>query len=81
MVKFGYQQSHANHTIFIKQESGKISILIVYVDDIILTNDDVEEVAKLKAHLAKEFDIKDLGRLRYFLGIEVVRSNKDIFIS
>lgn len=55
-------------------------ILIVYVDDIILIGDDAEEMSKLKVHLAKEFEIKNLERLRYFLGIEVARS-EGIFIS
>jgi hypothetical protein len=48
----------------------KIAILIVYVDDIILTGD-YEELVRLKKLLAKEFETKDLSYLRYFLGIEV----------
>ena len=60
---------------------GKIVILIVYVDDIILTGDDIEEMSRLKQSLAKEFEIKDLGQLRYFLGMEVARSNKGIIMS
>jgi hypothetical protein len=55
--------------------------LIVYVDDIILTGNDVEEKMNLKTYLAKEFEIKDLGELKYFLGIEVARSRNGIFIS
>lgn len=50
---------------------GRIAILIVYVDKIILTRDDSEEVIKLKRLLATEFEIKDLGALRYFLGMEI----------
>ena len=60
---------------------GKITLLIVYVDDIVVTEDDKEEIAHLKRLLAQEFEIKDLGKLRYFLGIEVARSDKRIFIS
>ena len=55
--------------------------MIVYVDDIILTGDDIEEMSRLKNALAKEFEIKDLGQLRYFLGMEVARSKKGIVIS
>ncbi|XP_028078312.1 uncharacterized protein LOC114280180 [Camellia sinensis] len=47
----------------------------------VVTGNDEEEVTHLKMLLAKEFEIKDLGSLRYFLGIEVVRSDKGIFIS
>jgi hypothetical protein len=50
----------------------KIAILIVYVDDIILTGD-YKELVRLKKLLAKEFETKDLSYLRYFLGIEVAR--------
>ncbi|KAK2980345.1 hypothetical protein RJ640_009887 [Escallonia rubra] len=57
------------------------TILIDYVDDIILTGDDYEEMNRLKTILAKEFEIKDLGKLKYFLGMEVARSNKGILIS
>ena len=60
---------------------GKIEILIVYVDDIILTGDDVMEMNRLKKSLASEFVIKDLGLLRYFLGMEVARSKKGIVVS
>lgn len=56
-------------------------VLIVYVDDIVITGDDTEEVSKLKALLAKELEIQDLGPLRYFLGIEVARSSRGIWIS
>jgi Reverse transcriptase (RNA-dependent DNA polymerase) len=41
------------------------------VDDIVLTGNDLVEMKRLKASLAKEFEMKDLGELRYFLGIEV----------
>ena len=41
------------------------------MDDIIVTGDDHEEIQNLKSKLTKEFKIKDLGSLRYFLGIEV----------
>ena len=47
----------------------------------IITGSDKEEIAVLKEELFKEFDMKDLGRLKYFLGIEVLRSNQGIFIS
>ena len=59
----------------------KIVILIVYVDNIIVTENDCDEIRRLKEILAKEFEIKDLGILRYFLGIEVARSSKGIFVS
>lgn len=82
MVTNGYSQCQADHTLFMKfSPRGRIAILIVYVDDIILTGDDSEEIIKLKRLLASEFEIKDLGTLRYFLGMEVARSKAGIVIS
>ena len=46
---------------------GKVAILIVYVDNIVLIGDDNEELERLKKRLATEFEIKDLGILKYFL--------------
>ena len=53
----------------------------MYVDDIILTGDYEEKLLRLKKLLDKEFEIKDLGYLKYFLGMEVARSKKGIFVS
>ena len=57
-----------------------ITILLVYVDDIILTSNDEIEMERLKRNLA-DFEINDLGPLKYFLGMEVARSNKGIVVS
>ena len=60
--------------MFYKHSSdNKIVILIAYADDVILTGDNIMELEKLKGLLAKEFQIKDLGQLGYFLGMEVAR--------
>ena len=78
----GYIQSQADHTMFYKHSrEGKIVVLIVYVDDIILTGDENLELERLKKTLTREFERKDLGPLIYFLGMEFARSKKGIFIS
>ncbi|RDX91925.1 putative mitochondrial protein, partial [Mucuna pruriens] len=66
-VCLGYKQSQGDHTFFFKHpQGGKLIILLVYVDDIIVT---------------REFERKDLGKLKYLLGIEVTYSKQGIFIS
>ena len=68
--------------MFFKHSSnGKIAILIVYGDNIILTGDDEVEMINLKSTLSQEFEIKDLGALRYFLGMEVARTSSGISVS
>ena len=81
MKKYEYKQSNSDHTLFIKKKGGKITCLIIYVDDMIITGDDEAEIAELRKNLFHEFEMKDLGLLKYFLGIEVLRSKKGIFIN
>lgn len=82
MLRIGYKQSQGDHTLFVKHSSnGKITILLVYVDDIIIAGDDVEEKRRFQDQLTQEFEIKELGRLKYFLGIEVAYSKQGIFLS
>ncbi|WVZ95817.1 hypothetical protein U9M48_041533 [Paspalum notatum var. saurae] len=77
----GYTQCNGDHTVFYKHGGMYITIMAVYVDDIVITGDDVEEIKYLKENLGRIFEVKDLGPLRYFLGIEIARSLKGIVLS
>ena len=57
---------------------GKVAVLIVYINDIILIGDDVIEMNNLKSCLVTKFELKDLGSLKYFLRMEVVHSKKGV---
>ncbi|XP_019055285.1 PREDICTED: uncharacterized protein LOC109115550 [Nelumbo nucifera] len=81
LIQFGYTQTQSDHTLFVKKKDTLVIFLIVYVDDIVVTSNDIEEVSALKKFLSSKFEIKDLGELWYFLGIEVARSKEGIFIS
>lgn len=60
---------------------GKLTALIIYVDDMTVTGDDKEQILRLKDYLATKFKMKDLGGLKYFLAIEVARSKHGMFLS
>ena len=81
MRAFGYHQSNSDHTLFLKKYHGKITTLIVYVDDMMVIGNDLEESKVLQKYLSKEFEMKDLGSLKCFLGIEVSRLSLGIFPS
>lgn len=53
----------------------------MYVDDIIITGDDEREILKVKEILKRSFEMKDLGPLKYFLGVEVHKTSKGMVIS
>lgn len=80
MRTFGYRQSNSDHIQFIKRRREGITALIVYVDDMVVTGNDSVERRALQKYLSKEFKMKDLGSLQYFLGIEVSRSANGIFL-
>lgn len=78
----GYKQSQGDHTLFFKHlQRGKLIVLLVYVDDIIVTGNDLVERQLLKEKLFAEFEMKDIEKFKYFLGIEVAYSKLGIFIS
>ena len=81
MKDFGYRQTNSNHTLFLKKQQGKITTLIVYVDDMVFTGNDLKERKALQDYLSREFKMKDLSPLKYFLGIEVSWFDKGIFLS
>ena len=66
--------------MFWRIQDGKRILLVICVNDIVITEDDTKEIDNLK-HLQKHFQTKDLGSLKYFLGIDVARSKKGIFLS
>jgi len=58
----------------VKKSTSDITALLVYVDDVVLTGNNVAKINTVKAHLHSRFHIKDLGPIKYFLGLEVSRS-------
>jgi hypothetical protein len=81
LCAMGYKECNGDHTIFYRHFGWWITILAMYVDDIIITGDEVVEIRHLKDNLSKQFEVKDLGQLRYFLDLDIARSPKGILLS
>lgn len=77
----GYVQSKDDYSLFIKQTANYIIIVAIYVDDIIITGNDLQQISFLKSHLHNTFTIKDLGVLNYFLGMEIGYEDKAVTMS
>uniref|UniRef100_A0A2N9FVF7 Integrase catalytic domain-containing protein n=1 Tax=Fagus sylvatica TaxID=28930 RepID=A0A2N9FVF7_FAGSY len=78
IVKQGFIQSHSDYSLFTRTQGSSFIALLVYVDDILLASNDPQSVKALKDSLHNEFKLKDLGNLKFFLGLEVARSTKGI---
>ena len=80
--EFGMLRSTADHSVFYHHNSsGQCIYLVVYVDDIVITGSDQDGIQKLKQHLFTHFQTKDLGKLKYFLGIEIAQSSSGVILS
>ncbi|XP_061366238.1 uncharacterized mitochondrial protein AtMg00810-like [Gastrolobium bilobum] len=81
LLQHGFAQSKSDYSLFTKGAGSSFVALLVYVDDIIITGPDPAVVTSLKSFLHTHFKLKDLGNLKYFLGLEIARAQKGIFLS
>ncbi|KAD2804249.1 hypothetical protein E3N88_37626 [Mikania micrantha] len=81
LCDMGYKQSVADPSLFIYRTDGVHAVVLIYVDDVIIVGDDMHKIKETKAELNHRFTIKDLGNLKYFLGIEVARTKDGIVLS
>ena len=80
LMKLGFTRSDANPNLYFKVDKERPLILVLYVDDHFLTSVD-PLIHQCKRELAFEFEMKDLGLMQYFLGLEVWQKLGDIFLS
>lgn len=75
-----FKQPKADCFLFVRSQEGRF-IALIYVDDVILAGNNLQDIDDTKSFLRKQFKLKDIGQVKYFLGIEVARSSKRIIIS
>lgn len=81
LVTVGFHMADADHSLYVLKTNSGIVIVTIYVDDLIIGGDHMADVDHVKGLLRSQFDMKDLGELRYFLGIEVIRTKQGIWLS
>ncbi|CAN1222790.1 Retrovirus-related Pol polyprotein from transposon TNT 1-94 [Linum grandiflorum] len=77
----GFQQSKNDPSLFTKTTTCGITVLLLYVDDMILTGSDDQGISEICNILNSQFMLKELGELSYFLGLQVTRSAKGVFVT
>ena len=80
LYHIGFQASSADSNLFIMHQGSFVVYLLLYVDDIIITGNSVPFIDHLVSRLAAVFDLKDLGPLTYFLGLQIEYTSLDLFI-
>jgi hypothetical protein len=81
-LKEGFKKCPHEHTLFVRQmDGGKMLIVCLYVDDLIFTGNDASMFSTFKHSMMTEFDMTDLGRMSYFLGLKVFQTSDGISIS
>ncbi|XP_074271111.1 uncharacterized protein LOC141595037 [Silene latifolia] len=81
LKNYGFIQSMADYSLFTLNRDGVFIGVLIYVDDMIVVSNNKEACDKFKGFLDKSFGIKDLGRLKYFLGIEVAHGKDGLFFN
>eukprot|EP00253_Pinus_taeda_P035760 PITA_35760 len=81
LLENGFDKCEGGPTVYIKEKDGKLLIVVLYVDDVIFTSNDDYLIENFKAVMKEEFEMTDMGLLRYFLGIEVDQNKNGILIS
>jgi hypothetical protein len=76
-----FSRCHSDPNVYTKKVGIHLIILVLYVDDLILTGSDPKLLTHVKSNLKKKFEMTDLGYLHYFLGLQVLQTKEGIFLS
>ncbi|KAK3124886.1 hypothetical protein QOZ80_7BG0595510 [Eleusine coracana subsp. coracana] len=76
MLSHGFKHSNYDSCVYLKTVDGSAIYLLLYVDDMLIAAKDKSEIAKLKAQLSNEFEMKDLGATKKILGMEIIRQRQ-----
>lgn len=81
LKKMKFVQSLSDYSLFTRHSDSNITLVLVYVDDLLLVGNNIKDIDGLKSMLSTNFKMKDLGEVHYFLGLEISRSNAGFFVS
>ena len=81
IFRLGYITSPYDSALFLHRIDKGTILLLLYVNDMIITGDNLNGIQELKDFLSQQFEMKDLGHLSYFLGLEITHSTDGVYIT
>ncbi|KAJ9537516.1 hypothetical protein OSB04_030249 [Centaurea solstitialis] len=80
-MRNGFKKCSHEHTLFVKNgKEGDFLLVSLYVDDLIFTGTNLSLCEEFKISMKQEFDMTDLGKMKFFLGVEIQQMNEGIFL-
>ena len=80
MVDLGFKKSLSEFTFYIKKVDDEILVVSLYVDDLLVTGSSKKLIDKFKEEMKDAFEMTDLGRMIFFLGMQVQQKQNEIFV-
>lgn len=80
LIANGFEQNQTDRCLYVKKEDGNICYLLIHVDDLLVAGNDETFIDRLMEEIGKRFEIKDLGGVKHYLGIDVHRDEKGRFL-
>ena len=71
LVKLGFTKCPFEHAVYMKHENNEVLIVGVYVDDLLITGTNLNDIVEFKQQIQREFEMSDMGQLAYYIGMEV----------
>lgn len=78
--KLGFKRGASDQCLYVKRTKTGLLFLVIYVDDILIIGSDLKEIEAVKRSLASEFEMKDLGEVKNFLGMKIERVVEDRYL-
>ena len=79
--RLGYMASHYDSALFLRRTDKCTILLLLYLDDMIITGDNLSSIQELKDFFNQQFEMKDRGHLSYFLGLKITHSTDGLYIT
>jgi hypothetical protein len=80
LVKQGFSKCKSEYGVYVQNSTSNIILIYLYVDDLLVTGNDITKIEKFKTVMMTEFEMTDLGTISYFLGIEFLKTSKGLML-